>query len=44
MYKELESKLQRRCQQIIKDNFYINPNGAGNTIKEIIKKDFYGKN
>ena len=44
MLKRGEDPLYEKRQQIIKDNFYINPNGAGNTIKEIIKKDFYGKN
>ena len=44
MLKSGEDPLYEKRQQIIKDNFYINPDGAGYTIKEIIKKDFYGKN
>ena len=44
MLKRGEDPLFEKRQQIIRDNFYINPNGAGNTIKEIIKKDFYEKN
>ena len=43
MLKNDEDPLKEKRQQIIKDNFYINPNGAGYTIKEYIKKDFYGK-
>ncbi len=43
MLKRGEDPLYEKRQQIIKDNFYINPQGAGYTIKEIIKEDFYGK-
>ena len=43
MLKRGEDPLYEKRQQIIKDNFYINPQGAGYTIKELIKGDFYGK-
>lgn len=38
-----EDPLYEKRQQIIKENFYINPEGAGKTIKKYIVKDFYGK-
>lgn len=42
MLKSGKDPLYDTRQQIIKNNFYINPNGAGITIKNFIKKDFYG--
>lgn len=44
MLKSGKDPLKEKRQQIIKENFYINPNGAGNIIKDLIKKDFYGEN
>lgn len=43
MLKSGQDPLFETRQQIIKNNFYINPKGAGNTIKEFIKRDFYEK-
>lgn len=43
MLKAGQDPLHDVRQKIIKENFYINPQGAGYTIKELIKKDFYGK-
>ena len=43
MLKAGQDPLHDVRQEIIKENFYINPQGAGHTIKELIKKDFYGK-
>lgn len=43
MLKSGNDPLKEERQQIIKDNFYFAPNGAGNKIIELIKKDFYGK-
>ena len=44
MLKRGEDPLNEKRKQIIRENFYVNPNGAGKTIKELIKRDFYGKN
>lgn len=41
MLKSGEDSLYEKRQQLIKECFYINPQGAGYTIKELIKKDFY---
>ena len=38
-----EDPLYERRQQIIKEAYYINEHGAGRTIKNMIKKDFYGQ-
>ena len=36
-------QLKEKRQEIIKNEFYIPEKGAGYTIKELIKEDFYGK-
>lgn len=41
MLKTGNDPLYEKRQQIIKNNFYINQNGAGITIKNFIKKDFF---
>ena len=44
MLKSGEDPLYEKRQHIINNVFYINPKGAGYTIKELIKEDFCGKN
>mgnify|MGYP004534081803 FL=1 len=44
MLKSGEDPLYEKRKHIINNVFYINPKGAGYTIKELIKEDFYGKN
>ena len=44
MLKSGNDPLKEKRQEIIKSEFYIPEKGAGYTIKELIKKDFYGKN
>lgn len=44
MLKSGNDPLKEKRQEIIKSEFYIPQQGAGYTIKELIKKDFYGKN
>ena len=44
MLKSGNDPLKEKRQEIIKSEFYIPEQGAGYTIKELIKKDFYGKN
>lgn len=38
-----DDPLYEKRQRIIKETYYINAHGAGMTIKDIIKKDFYGQ-
>jgi len=44
MLKAGNDPLKEKRQEIIKSEFYIPKQGAGYTIKELIKEDFYGKN
>lgn len=44
MLKSGEDPLKEKRQEIINSEFYFPKEGAGFTIKELIKKDFYGKN
>ena len=41
MLRSGEDPLKEKRQQLIKENFYIPENGAGEIIKEIVKRDFY---
>ena len=43
MLKSGDDPLKEKRQEIIKSEFYIPKVGAGETIKNIIKEDFYGK-
>lgn len=43
MLKSGNDPLKEKRQEIIKSEFYIPETGAGETIKDIIKGDFYGK-
>ena len=36
--------MKKKRAEIVEKYFYFPENGAGYTIKELIKKDFYGKN
>jgi len=44
MLKNGNDPYKKTREEVIQKYFYINPQGTGHTIKELIKKDFYGKN